>query len=416
MTDFNLTTFAGSSPPWSLPALDANFAALSTAIKRRAISVTDPEYGAVGDGVTDDTVALQAALTAWRTSSAEVLLFPPGIYKITAALAVAFVATETSGKTIFAYGATIQPTLSSGWALTISSAVASTVRNIFIHGLRFSPLGGSESGMLRLSVATTAEFLYGCNFYDVIVDNTVGDGIWVDGNVFETNFFGCQVRAAANITGIGIKVAPSGVGTNPSSLNFWGCTTFGFLRGIHGPSPIGDLHIFGGTVLNAYNDGVLIENMLGGVIAGLHVENNWQAGGGTGGGIRIIGKAVLSGVYGTTNSALTQKYVVTGYASDHLTILEGTATGSTVKYANLDGAAGSAVYISGNLTYDATANVAVSRQSITFQPPSFTVAGVPAAATYARGLIYVSNETGGATIAFSDGTNWRRVQDRAIIS
>lgn len=50
------------------------------------------------------------------------------------------------------------------------------------------------------------------------------------------------------------------------------------------------------------------------------------------------------------------------------------------------------------------------------QLKSYTVAGVPSAATYARGLIYVSNEAGGATIAFSDGSNWRRVQDRAVVS
>lgn len=50
------------------------------------------------------------------------------------------------------------------------------------------------------------------------------------------------------------------------------------------------------------------------------------------------------------------------------------------------------------------------------QPNSFTVAGVPAASSYTGGIIYVSDETGGATMAFSDGTDWRRVQDRAIIS
>lgn len=48
---------------------------------------------------------------------------------------------------------------------------------------------------------------------------------------------------------------------------------------------------------------------------------------------------------------------------------------------------------------------------------SYTVAGVPSAATNGAGsMIYVSNETGGAVPAFSDGTNWRRVTDRAIIS
>ena len=49
--------------------------------------------------------------------------------------------------------------------------------------------------------------------------------------------------------------------------------------------------------------------------------------------------------------------------------------------------------------------------------PNFTVAGVPSAATLGAGTtIYVSNESGGATVAFSDGANWRRVTDRAVIS
>lgn len=48
---------------------------------------------------------------------------------------------------------------------------------------------------------------------------------------------------------------------------------------------------------------------------------------------------------------------------------------------------------------------------------SYTVATVPSASTAGAGAqIYVSNESGGATVAFSDGTNWRRVADRAIIS
>lgn len=47
---------------------------------------------------------------------------------------------------------------------------------------------------------------------------------------------------------------------------------------------------------------------------------------------------------------------------------------------------------------------------------SYAVADVPLATDYTGGLIFVSNESGGAVVAFSDGTNWLRVQDRAIIS
>jgi hypothetical protein len=46
-----------------------------------------------------------------------------------------------------------------------------------------------------------------------------------------------------------------------------------------------------------------------------------------------------------------------------------------------------------------------------------TVAGLPPAASAGAGaMIYVSNESGGAVVAFSDGTAWRRVTDRAVVS
>jgi hypothetical protein len=48
--------------------------------------------------------------------------------------------------------------------------------------------------------------------------------------------------------------------------------------------------------------------------------------------------------------------------------------------------------------------------------PSYTVATVPDATKSESNMVYVSDEAGGATIAFSDGTSWRRCQDRNIIS
>lgn len=49
------------------------------------------------------------------------------------------------------------------------------------------------------------------------------------------------------------------------------------------------------------------------------------------------------------------------------------------------------------------------------QLPSYPKASLPAAAVAAQ-VIYVTNDVGGAVLAFSDGTNWRRVTDRNIIS
>lgn len=48
--------------------------------------------------------------------------------------------------------------------------------------------------------------------------------------------------------------------------------------------------------------------------------------------------------------------------------------------------------------------------------PSYTVALAPTASSWEGHEIYVTDETGGAVPAFSDGTNWRRVTDRTIIS
>jgi hypothetical protein len=57
-------------------------------VKPLFISVKDPPYNAVGDGVTDDTSAIQAAINVACTSSGRALIFPNGTYKITAALTI----------------------------------------------------------------------------------------------------------------------------------------------------------------------------------------------------------------------------------------------------------------------------------------------------------------------------------------
>lgn len=48
--------------------------------------------------------------------------------------------------------------------------------------------------------------------------------------------------------------------------------------------------------------------------------------------------------------------------------------------------------------------------------PAYAVADVPDATVYTGAVIFVSDETGGAVLAFSDGTDWRRVTDRAVVS
>ena len=63
-------------------------------------------------------------------------------------------------------------------------------------------------------------------------------------------------------------------------------------------------------------------------------------------------------------------------------------------------------YVAGTLVIDDAA---------TPHLPSYTVATLPAATSPGM-MIYVSDETGGAVPCFSDGTDWRRVTDRAVAS
>lgn len=50
------------------------------------------------------------------------------------------------------------------------------------------------------------------------------------------------------------------------------------------------------------------------------------------------------------------------------------------------------------------------------QLAAFAVGAAPPAADWPHGLIFVPDETGGPTLAFSDGADWRRVQDGAVIA
>ena len=50
-----------------------------------------------------------------------------------------------------------------------------------------------------------------------------------------------------------------------------------------------------------------------------------------------------------------------------------------------------------------------------FVLPSFTVSTLPSVSPAGQ-MLFVTDETGGAIPAFSDGTNWRRISDAAIVS
>lgn len=62
------------------------------------------------------------------------------------------------------------------------------------------------------------------------------------------------------------------------------------------------------------------------------------------------------------------------------------------------------------------ANTDRADMSVPVQLRSYTVATLPAASIGTGAIVYVTDETGGAVPAFSDGTDWRRTTDRVVVS
>lgn len=106
-TDFTLIGAVSNTPGLHFIATGAGSgtgtAELSQTVEaklQQTVSVKD--YGAVGDGVTDDTAAIQAAVTA--LNNGDNLTFPPGTYKLSSEILF-------NGKSeidVFGYGATIK--------------------------------------------------------------------------------------------------------------------------------------------------------------------------------------------------------------------------------------------------------------------------------------------------------------------
>lgn len=80
--------------------------------------------------------------------------------------------------------------------------------------------------------------------------------------------------------------------------------------------------------------------------------------------------------------------------------------------ASLNGAF-SEIAIRANISY-ASDGTEVLTAPLRLKP--YVKASLPSASTFIDGMIIVTDDVGGRTPAFSDGTNWRRTADRNIIS
>jgi hypothetical protein len=209
------------------------------------------DYGALGDGSTDDTTAIQSCINA--APSGSIVYFPPGTYIVSATIQLSgnitymgadsgvSVVKQKSGSNLNAVMASL------GWtAGTNATSVAPT--DIYRLQVQGQPAdSGNGHGIVLQSYQSSIEYCY--------VQSTKGDGIRFDtasqsgsvtvsNTMVENHLFRCQVRTT---TGAGINIADA---TNNKLTDGW----------------IRDC-----IVQNPGGNGVNIQASAGWVVAGCHV-------------------------------------------------------------------------------------------------------------------------------------------------
>ena len=157
--------------------LDAGSGAVARNIRDKfsEIQISVKDFGAVGNGVTDDTVAIQAAINRATTLLGGQVYFPAGTYLISAALSI-----TVSGVDLVGAGPSASIIKGTNGTQNGVSILAATSTGNRVFGLRFSHSSSSTGRAIAPQSATT-----------LTVDNVTTDSSWS---------YGLNVNAAAAST------------------------------------------------------------------------------------------------------------------------------------------------------------------------------------------------------------------------
>lgn len=171
------------------------------------------EFDAVGDGVTDDTTAVQAGLT-WALQNNQRLYFPKGIYLVTAGLTLTGVSASSYGKLVQLEGVGGQVDGNAGasilkWggsdSLTNTLFTANGVSKLICKGLAF--YGASKVGKVFYATQNvgTSFSPFGWHFEDCTFENAKsgGYGFYIDTaeSMARFSFHSCVFQAGAGNEG-----------------------------------------------------------------------------------------------------------------------------------------------------------------------------------------------------------------------
>jgi len=138
--------------------------------------ITPQDYGAKGDGVTDDTTAIQATFDAVNTAGGGTVFFPKGIYKIVPTTTLKVYSNTTilgdKGESIIA----VDPEFQLSTAMIGIGSSSSSATNVHVRGITFRGVenyGSAQSGLRFVEIWQSTNV----SFVDCLFQNNMNAAI-----------------------------------------------------------------------------------------------------------------------------------------------------------------------------------------------------------------------------------------------
>lgn len=194
-----------------------------TAGNLAALPLNVMDFGATGNGTTDDTAAINAAIAA--APAGAIVYFPPGTYRISSVISITGKMLTLQGPSGFSEGATLSQATANTGALSFDqTADNSTVRNLRLlgNGTQSSSSGLASQKSINCYDVRVEGFWNGFDigsvgsFYSRLVDCFAFDNaslnIWLRPSTFNTLILGCRIHGNAT-TSVGIYLDSNNVST-----------------------------------------------------------------------------------------------------------------------------------------------------------------------------------------------------------
>jgi hypothetical protein len=178
------------------------------------------DFGAVGNNIADDTVAIQSAITAAAQFTRGTVFFPAGIYKTTSTLFIEKDNVSLSG--INRASAWITPASDFGDVIWIRpTGAAVNIQGVSVSGLTIYTGSNTTAG-----AAIHAERCISCDFSNLALLERFG-GLWVESCVHcyfsNINMLADQLWSSLHANSYLLKVSKKSGSLQPSELHFTNC-------------------------------------------------------------------------------------------------------------------------------------------------------------------------------------------------